>query len=101
MSSLSRLAMGLLAFAALGFMRMATPSPWFLLACTMYGMTGKTNLRHAVDEEIGENSVGKGSRGRGQSGEKHRLSLHCGWCSIAVGSKRVAVVSFGRISVIV
>ena len=30
----------------------------------------------AVDEEIGECRVGEGSRGRGQSGQEHRLGLH-------------------------
>jgi hypothetical protein len=75
---------------------MATPSPWVLLVCATKGMTGKTNLRHAIDKEVGEDSVGKGSRGRGQSSEKHRLGLHRDWCLIVVRSRGTAIVFFSR-----
>ena len=60
-----------------------------------------THLILAINVEVGKGGVGESHRRRGQGSEKHRLSLHCGGCSIAVGSKRIAVVSFGRISVIV
>ena len=68
---------------------------------TTYGISGKTNLRHAIDEEVGEDGVGKGNRGRGQSGEKHRLGLHRDCFSIVVRSRGIVLVFFDKISVIV
>jgi hypothetical protein len=76
MSVLSRLPIGALVCSPEGFMRMATPSPCQLLAQVACKTSNTIYLRHAIDIEVGEDSVSKGSRGRGQSRKKHRLGLH-------------------------
>jgi hypothetical protein len=93
MSSLSRLATGLLACAAVGFMRIATPSPYTLLANSQHQGNGKEYLRHAIDVEVSENSVSNGGRGRGQGCKEHRLGLHRNRCSeVDRGSSKIDVL---------